>query len=67
MAVNDQRAVFLDRDGTIIEEKEYLHRVDQVQVLPGVPAALQLLRKAGFKLFIVSQPVRGWPRVVYAG
>ncbi len=63
MAVNHQRAVFLDRDGTIIEEKEYLHRVEQVHVLPGVPAALQLLREAGFKLFIVSNQSgvgRGW-------
>ena len=47
-------AVFLDRDGTLIEEKEYLHRIEQVRLLPGAVAGLQLLRRAGFKLFIVS-------------
>jgi D-glycero-D-manno-heptose 1,7-bisphosphate phosphatase len=51
-AVN--RAVFLDRDGTIIEDKDYLHRPDQVVVYPGVPAALKRLQDAGFKLIIVT-------------
>ena len=46
--------MFLDRDGTIIEEKNYLHRVDQVEILPGAAAALGQLCRAGFKLFIVS-------------
>jgi len=49
-----KRAVFLDRDGTIIEEKNYLCRVEEVVILPGAAAALGRLRKAGFKLFIVS-------------
>jgi D-glycero-D-manno-heptose 1,7-bisphosphate phosphatase len=48
------RAVFLDRDGTIIEEKNYLHRVEDVVVFPGTAAALGRLYRAGFKLFIVS-------------
>ncbi len=48
------RAVFLDRDGTIIEEREYLKSPEQVQVLPGSAAALKRLQGAGFKLFIVS-------------
>jgi len=48
------RAVFLDRDGTIIEEKHFLHRPKNVVILPGVVAALQRLQAAGFKLFIVS-------------
>jgi D-glycero-D-manno-heptose 1,7-bisphosphate phosphatase len=48
------RAVFLDRDGTIIEEREYLKSPEQVAVLPGAPAALKRLQTAGFKLFIVS-------------
>jgi D-glycero-D-manno-heptose 1,7-bisphosphate phosphatase len=48
------RAVFLDRDGTIIEEKNYLRRVEDVVIFPGVAAALGRLRRAGFKLFIVS-------------
>ncbi len=48
------RAVFLDRDGTIIEEKNYLCRTEDVAILPGAAAALGRLQRAGFKLFIVS-------------
>jgi D-glycero-D-manno-heptose 1,7-bisphosphate phosphatase len=48
------RAVFLDRDGTIIEERNYLCRVEEVAIFPGAAAALARLRQAGFKLFIVS-------------
>ncbi len=48
------RAVFLDRDGTLIEEKKYLANVEDVTVFPGVPAALRRLREAGFRLFVVT-------------
>jgi len=47
-------AVFLDRDGTIIEEKEYLSRPDQVVILAGAAKALKQLQDAGFRLFVVS-------------
>ena len=47
-------AVFLDRDGVLIEEKNYLHRVEDVVVIPGVPRRLKRLAAAGFKLFIVT-------------
>lgn len=49
-----QPAIFLDRDGTIIEEKNYISRPDQVVVLPAATTALKNLASAGFKLFIVS-------------
>jgi D-glycero-D-manno-heptose 1,7-bisphosphate phosphatase len=48
------QAVFLDRDGTIIEEKNYLSRPEDVALLPGAGAALKRLQDGGFKLFIVS-------------
>jgi D-glycero-D-manno-heptose 1,7-bisphosphate phosphatase len=48
------RAIFLDRDGTLIVEKDYLHRPEDVQILPATPAGLKRLGDAGFKLFIVS-------------
>ena len=48
------RAVFLDRDGTIIEQKSFLHRPADVVVLPGAGAALKRLQMASFRLFIVS-------------
>jgi len=49
-----RRAVFFDRDGTLIEEKDYLSRPEDVRVFPGVGPALKKLQDAGFALFIVS-------------
>ena len=48
------RAVFLDRDGTLIEDQDYLHRPEDVVIFPGAAAGLRRLQKAGFKLFIVT-------------
>jgi D-glycero-D-manno-heptose 1,7-bisphosphate phosphatase len=48
------RAIFLDRDGTLIAEKNYLHRPADVEIFPGAGAALKRLADAGFKLFIVT-------------
>lgn len=48
------RAVFLDRDGTLIQEKEYLSRPEEVALFPRAAEGLRSLRDAGFKLFIVS-------------
>jgi D-glycero-D-manno-heptose 1,7-bisphosphate phosphatase len=48
------RAVFLDRDGVLIEDVHLITRPEQVSILSGVPEALQRLRTAGFKLFVVS-------------
>ncbi len=50
----NHRAVFLDRDGTLIEERNYLSRPEEVAIFPGAQAALRRLQAAGFKLFIVS-------------
>ena len=47
-------AVFLDRDGTLIKEMEYLRRPDQVAIFPGAAPALKQLQDAGFALFLVS-------------
>jgi len=48
------RAVFLDRDGTLIQEREYLSRPEQLALFPGAGSALRGVQDAGFKLFIVS-------------
>jgi D-glycero-D-manno-heptose 1,7-bisphosphate phosphatase len=48
------RAVFLDRDGTLIVEKNYLSRPEDVEFLPRAGAALRRLQVAGYQLFIVS-------------
>ena len=53
-ALNLQPAVFLDRDGTLIRDVGYLTRVEQIEILKGVPAALRALRAAGFKTVVVT-------------
>ena len=47
-------AIFLDRDGTIIADAEYLSDPAQIKLFTKTPEALKLLRKAGFYLFVVS-------------
>lgn len=49
-----KRAVFLDRDGTLIAEKHYLHKVEEVEIFPGAISALKRLQDAGLLLFIIS-------------
>lgn len=48
------RAVFLDRDGTLIQNDGPLADPDQIQLMPGAPAALKRLQDARFLLFIVT-------------
>lgn len=48
------RAIFLDRDGTMIEEANYLSDPDQIKIFPATRTGLKKLGAAGFKLFIVS-------------
>lgn len=47
-------AVFLDRDGTIIEDIGYLDLVDRVSLYPWALDALRLLQRAGFALVVVT-------------
>ena len=49
-----RRAVFLDRDGTINEEKEYLHRVEDFEFIPGASEAIRRLKEAGFLVVVVT-------------
>jgi D-glycero-D-manno-heptose 1,7-bisphosphate phosphatase len=57
------RAVFLDRDGVLVEDVNLITRAEQLRLLPGVPAALRALREARFGLVVVSNQAvvaRGW-------
>lgn len=47
-------AVFLDRDGTILNERGYLSDPKKMFFYPGVYRALANLRKAGFKLVVIT-------------
>jgi len=46
--------VFLDRDGTLIEEVGYLRDPSAVRILPGAADALRQLSREGFLLVVVS-------------
>ena len=47
-------ALFLDRDGTINEEVDFLTNPDHVHLLPGAGTALREAMTSGFKLFIIT-------------
>jgi D-glycero-D-manno-heptose 1,7-bisphosphate phosphatase len=47
-------ALFLDRDGTLIEDPGYISDPDDVRVLAGVPEALRRFRAAGYALVVVT-------------
>jgi D-glycero-D-manno-heptose 1,7-bisphosphate phosphatase len=48
------KAIFLDRDDTLIEDPGYINDPDQVKLLDGVPEALIELKSLGYKLIVVS-------------
>jgi D-glycero-D-manno-heptose 1,7-bisphosphate phosphatase len=47
-------AVFIDRDGTIMEDCDYCSNPKDVRIFPGVPEALLRLKSKGFKLIIIT-------------
>ena len=49
-----RRAVFLDRDGTINVEREFLHRPAEFEFIHGAPQAIRLLNDAGFLVIVVT-------------
>ena len=48
------KAVFLDRDGTINADKNYLYRAEDFEFLPGAVEALRMLQSHGFLLIIIT-------------
>ena len=47
-------AVFVDRDGTIIEDRDYCSDPKDVKIFAGAPEALRRLKSNGFKLIIIT-------------
>jgi len=47
------KAIILDRDGTLIEDKNYAYKVEDFEILPGVIEGLNLLKEL-FLFFIVT-------------
>lgn len=48
------KIVFLDRDGTINKEVDYLYRPEDLVILPEVTSALRRLKEHGFRLVVVT-------------
>lgn len=48
------KAVFLDRDGTINIDRNYLYKTEDFEFLPGAAEALRLLQSSGFLLIIIT-------------
>jgi D-glycero-D-manno-heptose 1,7-bisphosphate phosphatase len=49
-----RRALFVDRDGTLIQERDYLADPDRVELVPGAADALRAFARAGYALVIVT-------------
>lgn len=49
-----RKAVFLDRDGTLIEEVDFLSTVEETRLFPFTVEALGILREAGFEFVVVT-------------
>lgn len=49
-----RKAVFLDRDGVINVDRDYLHRIEDFEFITGVPQALRRLQRAGWALVVVT-------------
>jgi D-glycero-D-manno-heptose 1,7-bisphosphate phosphatase len=49
-----RKAVFLDRDGTINVEKDYLHQIDYFEFIDGAVEAIRLLNGAGYFVAVVT-------------
>ena len=48
------RFVFLDRDGTLVRDLGYTHRIDDYLLLPGVVSGLRRILDAGYRLAVVT-------------
>jgi D-glycero-D-manno-heptose 1,7-bisphosphate phosphatase len=48
------RAVFLDRDGTIVEDPGFLHEPDKVKLLPGAAEGIKRLNDSGYLVVVVT-------------
>lgn len=52
--LNGQKAVFIDRDGTLIEEVNFLSRVEDLRFFPFTLEAVKLLKDNGFLVIVVT-------------
>ena len=48
------KAFFLDRDGTIIVDKNYLAKPEDIELLDGVAEAIRMMNENNYKVIVVS-------------
>ena len=48
------KAIFLDRDGVINVEKNYLYKIEDFEFISGTFKTLKKLQDTGFQLFIIT-------------
>lgn len=49
-----RKAIFLDRDGTINVEKNYLFRIEEFEFIPGVPEAIKGFKELGYLVIVIT-------------
>ncbi len=49
-----KKAVFLDRDGTLVEEVNFLSRVEDLRLFPFTVKAVELLKRNGFTIIVIT-------------
>lgn len=55
---NKQKAIFLDRDGTINKYVGFLRNIDEFELLPGVSEAIRMINASGYlSVVVTNQPV----------
>ena len=55
---NKQKAIFLDRDGTINVYKGFITKADEIELIKGVPEAINILHSLGYLIIVITnQPV----------
>lgn len=65
---NKQKAIFLDRDGTINKYVGFLRKDGEFELLPGVAEAISLINKSGYLAVVVTnQPVIARGEVTFEG
>ena len=64
--MNKQKAIFLDRDGTINKYVGFLRNIDEFELLPGVARAIKAINNSGYLAIVVTnQPVIARGEVSY--
>ena len=52
--MNMKKAIFLDRDGTIIADKGFVHKGEDLELLPGAAQAIKMAKEAGFLVVVIT-------------